>query len=248
MPALDDAARLLLDIAAFRADPPDALPQGLAPTSIAEAHAIQDRAMALTGEPAMAMKVVVNEEGVLRGSIPPSRIWASPATVPAGLLRLCGIETEVAFRLDRELPARATPYSAEELAPFLTALTVIEVVDTRFTTTDAPFLHRLADNLSNGGLVTGTARTDWQSIDLPNLEAVVTVNGRELKRVKAGLVFGDPWPPAVSLLNALAAERAVPAGFIVTTGSYSGLDFVAPGDMVKVEFTGFGEAEVTFAT
>ena len=35
-------------------------------------------------------------------------------------------------------------------------------------------------------------------------------------------------------------------GFLVTTGSYTGLDFKEPGDAVSIEFVGFGGASVTF--
>lgn len=244
--AIDTAARLLLDVAAGRAEPPAALPDGLSPATIEAGHAIQDRALALSGESAGAMKVLVNEDGVLRGLVPQSRIWSSPATLAPGTVRLCGVEGEIAFRLDSALPQRATPYTAEEIAGRFTALVAIEVVDTRLVDTSAPFLDRLADNLCNGGLVTGTVRADWRTVDLTALEVVLTVNGSEAKRLTGGLACGDPLPPAVALLNVLAAAGEVPAGFIVTTGSYSGLDFVSPGDHVSVRFTGFGEAEMTF--
>lgn len=245
--AIEDAARLLLDVRAGRAAPPEALPVGAAPHTIEAAHAVQDKVLALAGESVGAMKVAPNADGVMRGAIATARVLPSPATLGADKTARRGIEAEIAFRLDRALPQRAEPYTAEEAAEALTALVVIEEIETRFSTLDAPLLDRLADALSNGALITGTERPDWQDFDLPSLEVVVEVNGQEAKRAKGKYPFGDPLSATLSLINAIAATATVPAGLVITAGSFSGVDFYSAGDHIRVEFLGFGEAELTFA-
>ena len=245
--AIEEAARLLLAVREGRTAPPAELPPGAAPRTVADGHAVQDRILAITGEPVAAMKVVANADGVLRGAIPASLVLPSPAVMPAALTPRRGLEAEIAFRLERTLPQSSTPYSREEVADAVTALVAIEEVETRFSRLDAPLLDRLADALSNGALVTGTVRPDWRDVDLAALEVVVSVAGREVKRMTGGYtVAAHPFDPAVALVNALAASGPVSAGLIITTGTFSGLDFFEPGDTVKVEFTGFGEAELTF--
>ena len=240
------AAQLLFEARTGRRARLEALPADCAPQTIADAHRIQEVLAGLFNDTAGGMKVSASQGEVRHGLILASRILASPARWPRSPTGLCGVEAEIAFRLDRALPQREAPYSRQEVSEAVTALAAIEVVDTAFVLPATPPLHRAADFLVNGGLVTGTERPDWREIDLSGLEAVVTVNGVETKRQTGGLDAGDPLTPAVALVNDLAARGPVPAGFLVTTGSYTGLDFKEPGDVVTIEFVGFGTAEVTF--
>lgn len=240
------AAQLLFEARTGRRPRLEALPADCAPETLADAHRIQEVLAGLFGDTAGAMKVNASTGAVQHGLILSSRIMASPARWPRPATGLCGVEAEIAFRLDREIARRDAPYSREEVSEAVTALAVIEVVDSAFVLPDAPAMHKAADFLVNGGLVTGTVRPDWRDIDLPGLEAVVTVNGVETKRMTGGLVPGDPLTPAVALINDLAPSGPLPAGFIITTGSYTGLDFKEPGDAVSIEFVGFGGASVTF--
>jgi 2-keto-4-pentenoate hydratase len=52
--------------------------------------------------------------------------------------------------------------------------------------------------------------------------------------------------PAVALANDLRTTVGIAAGMIVTTGTYTGLHFARPGNVVKATFAGFGGATVTF--
>lgn len=240
------AAQLLFDARAGRRPPLAALPDECAPQSVADAHRIQQALAALFRDSARAMKVSVKDGVVQHGLILASRILSSPARLPRKTTRLCGVEAEIAFRLDRELPKRAEPYTREEVTEAVTALVAIEIVDAGLALPDAPPLHKASDFLVNGGLVTGSEPANWRDVDLMALEAVLVVNGLEKKRLTGGYAAGHPLEPAIALINDLATNAAVPAGFIITTGSYTGLDFVEPGDTVQVEFVGFGEAEITF--
>ena len=67
---------------------------------------------------------------------------------------LLGIEAEIAFRFERDLPAGK--YSYAQVADAVTAFAAIEIVDSRFRTyPDLPLMDRHADCVSNGGFVRG---------------------------------------------------------------------------------------------
>lgn len=240
-----DAARLLAR--ARQSGPPlPALPAHLQPATLDQAHAIQEATAARLGEEVVGWKVAVQSDGeAMRGAILASALLASPAALPARLVPLLGIEAEIAFRFEDDLPPRTKPYSEEEVAAATTAVVAIEVVATRFTSyVDTPLLDRTADCMSNGALVIGTARPDWRSLDLRSIEATLWVNGAVLVRERGGHAAGHPLGPAVVLVNALRAGPGVRAGQVITTGSFTGLRHVRPGDRVMAEFDGFGSAEL----
>ena len=54
--------------------------------------------------------------------------------------------------------------------------------------------------------------------------------------------------PAVALVNDLRGGSGTRAGQIVTTGTYTGLQYAKPGQTVAVTFKDFGSVEVRFAT
>ena len=72
------------------------------------------------------------------------------------------IEPEIAFVLARDLPARATPYSEEEVRGALReARFVLELVGSRYADPTAiTFPELLADSISNRGLFVGPVVAD----------------------------------------------------------------------------------------
>lgn len=240
-----DAARLLAG-ARQSGIPLPALPPDLRPATLDQAHAIQEATAARLGSEVVGWKVAVQPDGeAMRGAILASALLASPATLPACLVPLLGIEAEIAFRFDDDLPPRTAPYSEGEVAAATTAVVAIEVVATRFISyAETPLLDRTADCMSNGALVVGTARPDWRSVDLEGIEATLRVNGAVLVQTRGGHAAGHPLGPAVVLVNALRAGSGVRAGQVITTGSFTGLRHVRPGDRVMAEFAGFGTAEL----
>jgi 2-keto-4-pentenoate hydratase len=223
--------------------PPAHLPPDCAPGDAVEAQAIQDRLTTLLGEKVVGWKVGPLRDGiVMRGAIYASRTFVGPATLPAGLVRLFGIEVEIAFRIERDLPQSQNGYTREEVARVVTPLAAIEVVDSRFRSYyDAPFLDRAADLMSNGAFIIGTTRPDRDPADLASLEVCLLVNGREIMRTIGGHPSGDPLIPAVDLANHLSKTGTIRAGMVMTTGSFTGLHIAQPGDTILASFTGFGD-------
>jgi len=225
----------------------DRLPDRCRPRSPLDAMAMQEATVRQLGERVAAWKVTTIDGVLVRGAILASRVFDGPARIPAKLVPMLGVEAEIAFRFDAGLPARVAEYSYEEVAAAVTALPAIEVVDSRFRDYQGtPVVDRSADCISNGGFVMGAARPDWRSFDLSKLEAVLEIDGKEIVRKSGGHASGDPLLPAVALANDLRRQGGLPAGIVVTTGTYTGLNRAQPGQHVTTSFTGFGAAEVLF--
>lgn len=243
--AIEHAAAVLAD-ANRHARRIDSLPDVAHPHSIAEAHAIQDALVAALNERIAGWKVSVGKDGeVMRGAILKSRLLQSPAELAAAQVPLRGIEAEIGFRFDRDMPPRDRRYERDEIAASVTALVGIEIVDSRFTSyRETPVLDRTADCMSNGAYIVGTARSDWRDFDLSSLKAILRINGRPEIEKTASHPAGDPILPAIALVNVLRTGPGITAGQIITTGTYTGLHFAQPGDHVVAEFEGFGRAEL----
>jgi 2-keto-4-pentenoate hydratase len=244
---IEQAASLLVGARRSMA-PIDGLPAECQPSSVADAHAIQDAVTAALGKPIGAFKAnaPANAEAT-RGVIYADTIHASPARIPAAEVPQCGVEGEVAFVFRRDLPPRATPYSRDEVAAAVDACAAIEVVTSRYQNLDkASTLEKLADCISNGAFVHAAPIADWRSLQLGKLPVTLTVNGVPVLQQIGGHPSGDPLGVAVVLVNMMGEQGGVRAGQFVTCGSCTGLRFLKPGDVCGVRFDGLGAAEVTF--
>ncbi len=178
--------------------------------------------------------------------IPPERLLASPASIAAKRLNLLGVEAEIAFRLRRDLPPRARPYSEQTLADAIgEVLVAIEVCATRLADwkeSSSPW--KLADFQNNGALVAGSGIADWRSIDFGELEARFSIGGA-VRKAKGAHPFGNPFR-LIPWLSRHCAKRGLGlhAGDVVTTGAWTGLETVRPGDEVIARFADIGEAKV----
>jgi len=226
----------------------DGLPPDVTPASVADAHAIQDAVTAGLGKPIGAFKAMAPAAGEpTRGVIYADTIHASPARVPAAEVPQCGVEGEVAFVFRRDLPARAAPYSRDEVAAAVDACAAIELVTSRYRNLDAASnLEKLADCISNGAFVHAAPMADWRGLELGQPKVTLTVNGTPVVEQNGGHPTGDPLGVAVALANMMREKGGVRAGQFVTCGSYTGLRFLRAGDVCGVRFEGLGAAEVTF--
>jgi 2-keto-4-pentenoate hydratase len=228
----------------------DKLPDALRPQTFEDGFAIQDAVMALLGERPGGWKVGVSPNAPATcAPMFASLFHASPVNLPAASVPLLGVEGEIAVRIGRDLPKRATPYTRDDIVAAIDGVcAAIEVVDSRFKA----FLKlgpedKLADNVGNGGFVTGPMVTDWQKLDLSKLPVVLEVGGKTLTDKVGGSPSGDPLVAVVWLANHLTGrDGGLKKGQIVTTGSCTGLPFAKPGDTAIVRFAGLGEARVTF--
>jgi 2-keto-4-pentenoate hydratase len=243
--AIERAAALLL--AARRTRTPLArLPEDCRPATVEDALRIQAATVAQSGERVAGWKVGAVQEGrVGHGVILASRVVASGASVDADDVPLLGMEPEVAFRFLRDAPARDAPYAYDEVAERVVAFPAIEIVATRYVDyKGTPAVERLADCMSNGGFVAGADRPDWRSLDLVALPVALTFDGTVAAQGVGGHVAGDPLLPAVALVNDLRTRGGVRAGQVMTTGTYTAMQYAKRGARVRAAFEGFGAAEV----
>lgn len=172
---------------------------------------------------------------------------AAPARWPVPAGEVIGIETEVAFRIGRGLPPRAEPYAREEvLDAVAAAFPAMEMVASRYIDpARVSPLEAMADNIAHAGLVLGADVPGWRDMDLASLSVRQTCGGAvQVERV-GGNPSGDPATPLVWLANALqTVGLQLDAGQVVTTGSWTGLLWVAGGQRVTGGFAGFGEVAV----
>jgi 2-keto-4-pentenoate hydratase len=226
----------------------DGLSADATPASVAEGHAIQDAVTASLGKPVGAFKAMAPANGEpTRGVIYADTIHPSPARVPAAEVPQCGVEGEVAFVFRRDLPARSTPYSRDEVAVAVDACAAIELVSSRYRDfASASALVKLADSIANAAFVHATPLAQWRDLDLGKLNVTLTVNGETVLEQTGGHATGDPLGVAVALVNMRREQGGVRAGQFVTCGSYTGLRYLKPGDTCGVSFANLGSASVQF--
>lgn len=245
--AIAEAARLL-GAARRERRPLAALPAGLQPESFTEAVAIQEATVALLGETTPGYKVAgTNPETATWAPILGSLMISNPGRFKASSVPLLGIEAEIAFRLKDDVNAADRALTMADLDARLIVVPTIEIVDTRFTSyLNTPPLHRAADFMSNGGLVYGEPWLDAGKQDLTKVAIELRASGVLICDTVGGHGAADPRIPTLAFLQAPRRPDHLPAGTLITAGSYTGLLYVKPGDTVTARFAGYGEISVTF--
>lgn len=162
-------------------------------------------------------------------------------------LRQPGIEAEIALRLSRAVDAQeAAALTHEDAARLVDAMCVsIEVVDSRWTDVKtAPALFKLADLQSHGALVLGEW-VDFEPRDWTRQTCEVRIGEGDWKIFQGTHSLADPtWLLPVWLRHATQRVGTIPAGTVVTTGTWCGWLDARAGDEVQVKFPGIGHAAV----
>jgi len=243
--AIAEAAALLVAAETDRR-PLERLPEACRPATVEDALAIQREIVAQKKDRVAGWKVGAVVEGTLTyGVLLASRVLQSPAHLDAASAPLLGMESEIAFRFHRDLPPRDAPYAYEDIADHVVAFAAIEVVATRFTSyRGTPFMERLADRMSNGAFVVGPEQEAWRALDLRALPVTLQFDDAIVVQRRGGHTAGDPLLPAVALANVLRTTTGVAAGQVMTTGTYTGLEFARPGMRIRTTFAGVGSVEV----
>lgn len=184
------------------------------------------------------------ESVLTHAALPPSGVHISPADLSAVPFHIRGIEAEIALRIGEPIDAaRAATGQPLRVDAMCVA---IEVVDTRWAEgLQAPPLAKLADLQSHGALVLGSwipfKALDWAA------QPVRVEIGRTLREFTGTHAFGDPtWGLATWARHATRHGAVLPAGTVVTTGTWCGLPLAERGDAVRVAFDGIGEVQVRF--
>jgi 2-keto-4-pentenoate hydratase len=223
---------------------------------------LPDAQAAYAVQAAVARALAANEHGVARhwksggasrnatpthAPLPDAGIWSSPADARPWPLHWRGIEAEIALRLGRDVsPERAATLDADSAAALVDAMCVsIEIVDSRWAEAlDAPPLAKLADLQSHGALVLG-AWLPFTPRDWTRQRCRVCIGTRPPHDFTGTHSMADPaFVLPAWLRHATRDGATVPAGTVVTTGTWCGILPAQAGDLITAEFHGIGSAAV----
>lgn len=222
------------------------------PATAAEGYAVQDAILRQLAVPIAGWKVGAASPTAepQAGPILADRLKPSPASFALLPNALRTVEAEIAFEIARDLPMRSRAYSADEVWDAVGALHIgIEILESSYVDRRKIAEHAvLGDLLNNGGYAYGAAIADWRGVDVATPQAILFINGKEVRRAQAGTPGGHPRRLLGWLANH-AATRGKPLkrGDIVTTGSHTGMLDATPGSQVQAVFDGLGEAQLNFA-
>lgn len=241
----------------------EALPEDCRPVSRTEGYAVQQRIesrshTALYGWKIAATSVAgqkhIGVTGPLAGRLLRERVADVGATLSLEGNRMAVAEAEFAFRMRRDLPPRASPYSLAEVMDAIGSLhPSIEVPDSRYVDfVTAGEAQLIADNACAHEFVEGPRAPDlWRDMDLAAHAVHAAVEGRSRRYERSGsgaAVLGDPRDALVWLVNELSSLGfPLRAGQIVTTGTCVAPLVVVPGDHVRADFGVLGAVDVRFS-
>lgn len=247
---LIEATNMFLDARRTLTPFPD-LPAVLRPVSDEEVTFVQDLIADALGEVG-GWKVGAASLEATPGAAPMPRIWMGPTgSVLAGKThRLRGLEAEIAFLLADDLPARATPYSYDEVyAAVASCHPAIEVLESGLMNPIDPEVRvsKDADLQMHGGFIFGPAYEDWKSVDFSQERVSLVVDGVVRVTATGSNTSGNllrllPW-----LANEGAARTGgLRAGQWITTGSWTGNTMAMAGSTVDVHFSTMGVVGLRF--
>ncbi|MEQ8348524.1 MAG: fumarylacetoacetate hydrolase family protein [Sneathiellaceae bacterium] len=241
-----------------KATPLTAFP-GTAPTDLATAYAIQDRAVALGGRKVAGWKVAMVPPP-LREGLGVDRI-AGP--IFADSLQTAGaggslqapvhpgfaaLESEFAVRLSRDLDPAAAPFTPEGLAGAVASLHAAVEIATSIVAGngDAGPCPTVADHGNNGGAILGPAIPGWQDKAPDDLATRMSLDGTVVGEGGVAAVPGGPLAALAFLANLLAGRGiGLKAGDIVLTGQTNGVHRVAAGQTARAECPGVMALDLT---
>jgi 2-keto-4-pentenoate hydratase len=218
--------------------------------NIDDVYTTQNLVTAALGADVRAWKTSPLEDGTaFVGPIYATNIFTSGAQIPTSKMHLIGIEGEIAFRINRDLPDQSHPYIRDDiLASISEMLPLIELVDTRMINgMEQDTTLKMADNQSNHGIVIGDASTkNWNDINATMAEVHLTVNDKSLFSGISSSPINDMFDLMAGTANSCVKyDRPVRAGDIITTGSCTGIVFIEAGSKVVLDFPEIGQVKAS---
>jgi 2-keto-4-pentenoate hydratase len=251
-----EAAKLLMD-AWESGSPIPELPKSCTPANEAEAIAINDAIIAANtheiggwkiGATGPAPQKALGLSQPFIGFIRAANIDTGATTYNFADLNRPIIESEYAYRLKADLPARDKDYTRSDIEAAIGSLIIgMEVPLSRLGPDHGlgP-LALVADHGGTGRFVIGAEYDDWQGIDAINQDVVLTFDGAEAGRGAGEAMLGDPINAVVWFANHMSGKGVgLKAGEFISTGSCTGV-IPAPGPTEAVaDFGPEGKVELT---
>lgn len=229
------------------------LPEACRPVSEAEAFDIQAAVTRRLGAPVAAWKCALPVDGRrVAAPIYSSTVHSGSPCMAIARGDLVKVEPELAFVLGQDLPARATPYTDDEVdAAIARTHLALELIDSRYTldqAAQASFDEKLADGLVNQGLFLGPEVGAAASRVATELAILVQhAAGQAPTKLAGRHPNGLPRAPLYWLVEFLReGGQGLRAGQAVITGSYAGSFTVPLGEAIAIRYGELGVLNVRF--
>ena len=222
------------------------------------AYRIQSQTAAIAGLPIIGWKIGATSEAMYPvlgidkpfvGPLYEAFTYADGATVP--VLPGHSLETEITVKLRNDLPARAEPYSRDDITRSIACIMPsFEVVGVRF---DGGFagagLKLIADGGANVATVLGPEITDWSGCNLADIAVALSLDGQPAITGNTSALLWDHVFDAVAWVIQQPAlkDRGLLAGDIIMTGTCTGITPLAGVREAALTFSGIGTVTARFA-
>ena len=232
------------------------IPSAIRPSDIADAYAIQDALAEELGWETGGWFCACTNDVIqdILGLREPyyARLFSqyilnSPAELRSSEFPPIVLECEFGFRLGKDLPSRAEPYTRQDVEAAVASVhPTIEVVAGHLENWPKQDVWSvIADNGTDGALIVGTGTADWQVLDLVTMPVTLEVNGEQRRSGTGANVLGDPMGAFVWLANARSREGdGLKAHHIHNTGTATEIIWIEPGDEAVARFEGLGEVRL----
>lgn len=227
---------------------------GDVPTTLTEAYAVQDSALAMDGGTVQGWKVgrinpPVESVDRLSGPIFADHVviaeedtnGTDAQAMPVFAGGFAAAEAEFCLRIGTAPDPAKRSYTMAEALAHLDAVHVgIEIASSPFPgINDLGPRVTISDFGNNEGLLVGAALAGWQDRDLNAIPVELWINGDRIGAATAATMLDGPIGAARFLFEHLA-ERGIPlsAGQWISSGAVTGVHPVAIGDRVEARFDG----------
>ncbi len=235
-------------------NPVDDLSAPMMATSLEEAYFVQDAmARSIQPEGIVDWKVGAPAPDAMPLFAPMIRAWvgADGCTFADERYRLRGLEAEISFKIGKDLPPRATPYTRDEIVDAIESChPAIEELESGLTVpANVARFTLFSDMQIHGGFIPGPAVPNWQKIDFAKESVALAVDGKiEVVRTASNTAGTDLLRLVLYLANEGAARTGgLKRGGWITTGSWTGNTFAKAGSLVDVRFSTAGSVSLRFA-
>jgi 2-keto-4-pentenoate hydratase len=167
-----------------------------------------------------------------------------------------GIEAEVVFWLDKDLPG-PTVTREDVIDATAEVAGALELIEPRVAAYGSESLdwpnrhnHGIVDNVWHIGVMFGPTRAGLDEVDFTTEKVTVAVNDEPIMEGRTSWTMGrDPIQGVVWLANEmLEYGYQLSAGDFVITGSVVYRDSVLPGDTAILTYSSLGKIEMTIAS
>ncbi|WP_240230522.1 2-keto-4-pentenoate hydratase [Devosia lacusdianchii] len=201
---------------------------------------------ALAGTNAACQRILGLHEPVI-GPIAARDIFDGHSHIhlPQGVI---GAQCELTFTIGNSFPLKGDEISRPAIAETIVACRpTIGLVGRRAFGAPHNDVIAIADFGLHVATICGPAmRVDWDGLD--RVEMTARINGETVVTARGSAVLGHPLEAVALLARELALQgKQINAGEIVTTGSWSPILQVLPGQTLSVDFETIGKVSCTFA-